>query len=192
MKTAQDRLKFILDFAGVTPKPFAEIIGVKATIIQNINKGLQKTFPYHTAKAINKIFNFSIDWIMDGEGEIFTTAENTLERRTLNIDILLAKTNDIGKRFDFVRTINNLSIEEFIKILEITKERYLEICLENKIPNTKELILLKANFNIKIDDFLFDESNEIKKMIGDKSEFNRQISNLTPTQRAIIKKTLNK
>lgn len=191
MKTAQDRLKFILNYTMLTPKPFAELIGVKPTLIQNINKGLQKSFPYQVAKSINKQLHFCIDWIIDGEGEMFENPENTLERRTLNIDKLLEKTDNIGKIFDFIRTTNNLSIEEFIAILDMTKERYLEICLKNVLPNMKEAILLKANFNIKIDDFLFDEHDEIKKMIGEKSEFNNKIAKLSPTQRAYLNKKLN-
>ncbi len=188
MKTAQDRIKFILNYVMLTPKPFAELIGVKPTLIQNINKGLQKSFPYQVAKSINKHLYFSIDWIMDGEGEIFEKPENTLEQRFLDIDILLSKTDDIGKRFDYIRVLNKLSIEEFIKLLEITKERYLEICLENKMPNMKEVVLLKANFNVKIDDFLFDEQEKIKKIIGEKCEFNKKISKLSPIEKAYFNK----
>lgn len=191
MKTVQDRIKFILNYADLTPKPFADLIGVKPTLIQNINKGLQKSFPYEVAKAINNLFNFSIDWLMTGEGEMFEKAENTLERRVLDLDNLLSNTDDIGKRFDFIRVYNDLSIEEFINLLEINKERYLEICLENKIPNMKEVVLLKANFNIKIDDFLFDENEVIKNLIGEKSEFNKKISQLSPIQRAYLNKKIN-
>lgn len=129
---------------------------------------------------------------MDGEGEIFEELDNTLERRVLNIDELLSKTNEIGKIFDFIRTSNSLSIEEYIKILEIDKERYLEICLENALPNMKETILIKANFNVKIDDFLFDENDDIKKMIGEKLEMNKKLSYLSPMQISLLKSKLKK
>lgn len=192
MKTAQERLKFIFQYTGTSPKSLTEILELKSNIILNLNKGAQKSFSYATAKAINKLYKFSIDWIMDGEGEIFEEPENTLERRALNLDELLSKTNEIGKIFDFIRTVNNLSIEEYLKILEMTKERYLEICLENALPNMKEAILIKANFNVKIDDFLFDENGDIKKMIGEKSDLNEKLTNLSPMQIAIIRNHLKK
>lgn len=192
MKTAQERLKFIFQYTGTTPKSLTEILELKSNIILNLNKGAQKSFSYATAKAINKMFKFSIDWIMDGEGEMFEELENTLERRSINLDELLSRTNEIGKVFDFIRTINNLSIEEYIKILEISKERYLEIVIENKLPNMKEAILIKANFNVKIDDFLFDENDDIKKMIGEKLEMNKKLSDLSPMQIALLKSKLKK
>lgn len=192
MKTAQERLKFIFQYTGTTPKSLTEILELKSNIILNLNKGAQKSFSYATAKAINKLFKFSIDWIMDGEGEMFEEPQNTLERRALNLDELLSKTNKIGIIFDFIRTLNNLSIEEYIKILEIDKERYLEICLENALPNMKEAILIKANFNVKIDDFLFDENGEIKKMIGEKTELSKQLNDLSPMQIALLKSKLKK
>lgn len=196
---AQDRLKFIKNYLGeISQKELSVLTEISIGTIAGIEKGQQKSFNYSLAVAINRICKensikpFTISWMMSGEGEMFEEAQNTLERRVIDIDDLLSKTNEIGKIFDFIRTKNNLSIEEYLKILEITKERYLEICLENKLPNMKEAILLKANFNIKIDDFLFDENGEIKKIIDEKSEFNRQITNLSPLKRALIKNKLKK
>lgn len=196
---AQDRLKFIKNYLGeISQKELSVLTEISIGTIAGIEKGQQKSFNYSLAVAINRVCKensikpFTISWMMSGEGEMFEEAQNTLERRVIDIDDLLSKTNEIGKIFDFIRTKNNLSIEEYLKILEITKERYLEICLENKLPNMKEAILLKANFNIKIDDFLFDENGEIKKIIDEKSEFNRQITNLSPLKRALIKNKLKK
>lgn len=198
LMNAQERLKFIKNYlGGISQKELSILTKVSIGTIAGIEKGQQKSFNYNLAVAINKtckensIKPFTISWMMSGEGEMFENPENTLERRTLNIDELLEKTDNIGKIFDFIRTTNNLSIEEFIAILDMTKERYLEICLKNVLPNMKEAILLKANFNIKIDDFLFDEHDEIKKMIGEKSEFNNKIAKLSPTQRAYLNKKLN-
>lgn len=196
---AQDRLKFIKNYLGeISQKELSVLTEISIGTIAGIEKGQQKSFNYSLAVAINRVCKensikpFTISWMMSGEGEMFEEAQNTLERRVIDIDDLLSKTNEIGKIFDFIRTKNNLSIEEYLKILEITKERYLEIWLENKLPNMKEAILLKANFNIKIDDFLFDENGEIKKIIDEKSEFNRQITNLSPLKRALIKNKLKK
>lgn len=194
---AQERIKFIKEYLGsISQKDLSTLTEIPIGTIAGIEKGQQKSFNYPLAVAINKVCKensikpFTISWMMSGEGEMFEEPHNTLERRVLNIDKLLARTENIGKVFDYIRVINDLSIEEYIKILEMTKERYIEICLENTLPNMKEAILLKANFNIEIDDFLFDEHDEIKKMISEKSELNNRISNLPPIGRALIKKSL--
>lgn len=196
---ASERIKFIKEYlGGLSQKDLSTLTSISTNTIGGIEKGNQKSFNYNLAAAINSLCKknstrpFTIHWMMTGEGEIFEELENTLERRALNIDELLSKTNKIGIIFDFIRIINNLSIEEFIKILEMTKERYLEICLENALPNMKEAILIKANFNVKIDDFLFDENGDIKQMIGEKSELNEKLTNLSPMQIAVIRNHLKK
>lgn len=196
---ASERIKFIKEYlGGLSQKDLSLLVNIPIGSIAGIEKGQQKSFSYNLALAINKLCKdngvkpFTVHWIMTGEGEMFEKPENTLERRALNLDELLSKTNKIGIIFDFIRIINNLSIEEFIKILEMTKERYLEICIENALPNMKEAILIKANFNVKIDDFLFDDNGDIKKMIGEKSELNEKLTNLSPMQIAIIRNHLKK
>lgn len=194
---ASERIKFIKEYlGGVSQKDLSILLNIPIGTIAGIEKGHQKSFNFNLAVAINQVCKensitpFTIHWMMTGEGEMLEQAQNTLERRAVSIDKLLKRTSDIGKRFDFIRIHNNLSIEEFINILDMKKERYLEICIENKLLDMKEAILLKANFNVNIDDFMFDETDEIKKMIDDKSEFNNKLSNLSPIQIASIKNAL--
>lgn len=191
---SQERIKFIKEYlGGISQKALSDFINIPIGIIAAIEKGQQKSFNYNLAVAINQFCKennlkpITISWQMSGEGEIFETPHNTLEQKVSNLDKLLQSTDDAGKRIDFIRIYNNLSVEDFISILEITKERYIELCLENKSPSLKELVLLKANFDVDIDTLLFDELNEIKKMIGEKSEFDNKINKLSPIQRASIK-----
>lgn len=71
MKLEQkEQLKQALSMARLTQSEIAGILGVRQSVISKvINNG----FGYKLAQKWEKIFGFSRDWLLTGEGEMFTS-----------------------------------------------------------------------------------------------------------------------
>lgn len=69
-----------------------------------------------------------------------------------------------GLRLDIIAKYNGLSDYEMSKILNIKESRYNSIILKNLEPKLSELNAIKANFDVEIDDLLYDEKGLFKKL----------------------------
>ena len=71
---------------------------------------------------------------------------------------------DWGARLGLVAKYNGLSDFEMAKILNIKESRYNAILLKSLEPKISELNAIKANFDINIDDILYDTEGLFEKL----------------------------
>lgn len=156
----KERLKFIRDhLGGISQQKLADELGCKKTTIASIETGTQKNPPYDLALMLNEKYGFAVRWFMKGDEPKFDMAKSTLRRTNKDYSQLTNAINYWGKRLEFIQKENNFTNEEFANLLNMKLDRFLSICLHSKEPTLKELINIKSNFDIQIDDLLFDEDN---------------------------------
>lgn len=162
MNTPRDRIKLIRKTKGLSQQKLAEVLNFKLGPINSIENGTQKSVPFALAKALNEVFGYNIEWVIDGIGEMYDPLKNTLEIRYADV---LEGMQTFGKRLQKIQLKNDFSDEQIAKIIDISLKRYLELCVENKEPTTKELLNIKENFDVTLDWLLFgDESNTNNKV----------------------------
>ena len=197
MKTPGERLKKIRHMFGLTQAKFAEKLGLKWDKIKDIETGRHKLRP-EIALKIEKVYGVSADWLLNGDGEIFTK-EDVIDNEIMNflkndnfiniplIDIVLTdddKFNIIQKKF--LKFSHNL-----LKFLDIkqTNNIYLVLAKEEAmkpIIENDDLILIDTNdknlipgkiYAVKVDKYIlfrkifFDFSDSIILRSENKNEF---------------------
>lgn len=75
--TQGERVKEIRKNLGLTLEKFGEKLGVQRAAISKMEKG-QVTLTEQMAKSICREFNVSYDYLVDGEGEMFTDLPDTI------------------------------------------------------------------------------------------------------------------
>lgn len=75
--TQGERVKEIRKSLGLTLEKFGEKLGVGKTAISNIEKGV-RNLTEQMAKSICREYNVSYDYLVDGEGEMFTDLPDTI------------------------------------------------------------------------------------------------------------------
>lgn len=75
--TQGERIKEIRKSLDMTLEKFGEKLGVGKTAISNIEKG-NRNLTEQMAKAICREYNVSYDYLVDGEGEMFTDLPDTI------------------------------------------------------------------------------------------------------------------
>lgn len=163
MTTALERLNTILEHIGnPSITGLAKSLNIKPANFQSIKKGLQKTFTYETAYAINKRYpEIQIHWIMTGDGEPFVTPYNTLLQRDAIPEEIASELMKIGERLQEIQIANQIYNDaKFAKIIGITEKRYLDLTTKGKLPETDELVSVINHFNVSADWLLFGRENK--------------------------------
>lgn len=75
--TQGERVKEIRKNLGLTLEKFGEKLGVTKTTISRIEKGVNNLTD-QMAKSICREYNVNYEYLMDGEGEIFTDLPDTI------------------------------------------------------------------------------------------------------------------
>ena len=75
--TQGERAKEIRKNLGLTLEKFGEKLGVQRAAISKMEKG-QVTLTERMAKSICREFNVNYEYLMDGEGEMFTDLPDTI------------------------------------------------------------------------------------------------------------------
>lgn len=75
--TQGERIKEIRKSLDMTLEKFGEKLGVGKTAISNIEKG-NRNLTEQMARAICREYNVSYDYLVDGEGEMFTDLPDTI------------------------------------------------------------------------------------------------------------------
>ncbi len=187
MTTALERLNQIMEYVGITSvTSFSKGINIKPTNFQSIKKGLQKSFSYDSAYAINRFFpEINIHWIMTGEGEMLLEKSNTLLRRDVIPEELQKELDNYGMRLQEVQIKNKIYDDaKFAKILGISEKRYAEMVSRNKLPSMDELVSIINNFNVSADWLLFG--------IGNKNDTRNNEQILTIDELAYLNKIIEK
>lgn len=75
--TQGERVKEIRKNLGLTLEKFGEKLGVQRAAVSKMEKG-QVTLTEQMAKSICREYNVSYDYLVDGEGEMFTDLPDTI------------------------------------------------------------------------------------------------------------------
>jgi Predicted transcriptional regulators len=71
-----ERLRYIRKALGKTQLEFADSLGMKQGSYSDVERGRTKNISDHILKTIGRLYNVSIDYLMTGEGNMFTTDED--------------------------------------------------------------------------------------------------------------------
>lgn len=138
--------------------------------------------------------NVNGHWILTGKGSMFLENLYNGGQKINNADLLSINLKEWGNRlYDWAKK-KNYSDEKMANLLGIKLERLYEIIKKSPFPTEKEAINIKGNFNILIDDLLFDENNDFIKKLSDEltkeeTPLNNLI-NLTPNEIEKLKNLL--
>lgn len=72
----KDRIAQIIDYKGLTPSKFADIIGIQRSRISHIMSGRNNASIDVVTKIVNKFPEIELKWLMTGEGEMLSSNIN--------------------------------------------------------------------------------------------------------------------
>lgn len=155
-----NRLISVRKAYGKTGYGFAKLLNIPQPSYLRYETGEQKP----SAKlliALNRYCNVNINWILTGQGEKFLT-NNSIRHEAL----VKNKNNDLNNnlhnwvsRLNIILEDNNMTIEDFALITNISKKRLDSLRNNKEIPTMDELTIIKSNFNVSTDWLLFGEGS---------------------------------
>jgi transcriptional regulator with XRE-family HTH domain len=111
MNGIKERIKGIREKLNISQRDFAKKIFISQTLLGDIELGT-RTITKRTIQLISTEFNVNKDWILTGQGDIFTAPPP---------DIQLEKLIEIYKQLD--KVLRNFLLEQSKSLLKIQKEK---------------------------------------------------------------------
>lgn len=168
---------------------FAEQLNVQYRTYLSYERG-ERTIPAEMLEKLIKDFDVNINYIFTGEGKFFNTKNiNPLQIPERKMDVKCMKL-DFGERIYLIQKFNGKTDEEMAEILSMSLIRYYEITNESKSLTLKESDAIKANFDVSIDDILYDENGFFKILEKEMKKEKEAFESLTPTEREAFKRFL--
>lgn len=168
---------------------FAVQLNVQYRTYLSYERG-ERTIPAEMLEKLIKDFDVNINYIFTGEGKIFNTKNiNPLQIPERKMDVECMKL-DFGERLYLIQKFNGKTDEEMAEILSMSLIRYYEITNESKSLTLKECDVIKANFDVSIDDILYDENGFFKILEKEMKKEKEAFESLTPTEREAFKRFL--
>lgn len=115
--TQGEKVKAIRKSLSLTLEKFGEKLGVGKTAISKIEKG-NVNLTNQMAKSICREFNVNYDWLMNGEGEMFSSSDEDIIQ---TIEHIMAGENEFHK--NLMKSFASMSLED-LKALE----RVIDLC----------------------------------------------------------------
>lgn len=181
-----NRLISVRKAYGKSGYGFAKLLNIPQPSYLRYETGEQKP----SAKlliALNRYCNVNINWILTGQGEKFLT-NNSIRHEAL----VKNQNNDLNNnlhnwmsRLDIILEDNNITIEDFSLLTNISKKRLDSLRNNKEIPTMDELTNIKSNFNVSTDWLLYGEGNGSE-------EANTSDSLLTEDELKVFKCIINK
>lgn len=119
--------------AGLTQAKLADLVGVSAAYIQQLEKGIKKNPSLRLIYLIADCLKINVDKLLDDETAIYAYAGDRILNATLFKDIDYTKTNYIGSILEidnYTKTLDNL-IKDSIKLI-----MYVENISDESISNS--------------------------------------------------------
>jgi transcriptional regulator with XRE-family HTH domain len=111
MSGIKERIKEIREKLNISQRDFSKRIFISQTLLGDIELG-NRTVTERTIQLISTEFNVNKDWILAGEGNMFTAPPP---------DIQLEKLIDIYKQLD--KALRNYLLEQSKLLLKLQKEK---------------------------------------------------------------------
>jgi transcriptional regulator with XRE-family HTH domain len=111
MDGIKERIKEVRIALGISQYEFSKRVFISQTLLGDIELG-NRTVTDRTIQLISTEFNVNKDWILNGEGEMFTAPPP---------DIQLEKLIEIFKQLD--KTLRDYLLEQSKGLLKIQKEK---------------------------------------------------------------------
>jgi transcriptional regulator with XRE-family HTH domain len=111
MKGIKERIKEVRTILNISQQEFSKRIFISQTLLGEIELG-NRTAKDRTIQLISTEFNVSKDWLLNGEGKIFTAPPP---------DMQLEKLIEIFKQLD--KTLRDYLLEQSKGLLKIQKEK---------------------------------------------------------------------
>jgi transcriptional regulator with XRE-family HTH domain len=111
MDGIKERIKGVRIALGISQYEFSKRVFISQTLLGDIELG-NRTVTDRTIQLITTEFNVNKDWILNGEGEMFTAPPP---------DIQLEKLIEIFKQLD--KTLRDYLLEQSKGLLKIQKEK---------------------------------------------------------------------
>jgi transcriptional regulator with XRE-family HTH domain len=112
MNGIKERIKEIRTKLNISQRDFSQRIYISQTLLGEIELG-NRTITERTIQLISTEFNVNKDWILTGQGDIFTAPPP---------DIQLEKLIEIYKQLD--KVLRNYLLEQSKSLLKIQKENF--------------------------------------------------------------------
>ncbi|WP_291629357.1 helix-turn-helix domain-containing protein [Clostridium sp.] len=119
--------------AGLTQARLADLVGVSAAYIQQLEKGVKKNPSLRLIYLIAECLKINVDKLLDDETALYAYAGDRILNATLFKDIDYTQTNYIGSILDinnYTKTLNDL-IKDSIKLI-----MYVENISDESISNS--------------------------------------------------------
>lgn len=138
--------------AGLTQARLADLVGVSAAYIQQLEKGVKKNPSLRLIYLIAECLGINIDELLDNETAIFTYAGDRIINAMLFKDIDYTKTNYIGSILDidnYTKTLNDL-IKDSIKLIMFVENISNESISNSAVEEIRNMLIeyLKIKDNI--------------------------------------------
>jgi transcriptional regulator with XRE-family HTH domain len=111
MKGIKERIKEVRTALNVSQQDFSKRVFISQTLLGELELG-NRTVTDRTIQLITTEFNVNKDWLLKGEGEMFTAPPT---------DIQLEKLIDIFKKLD--KNLRDYLLEQSKGLLKIQKEK---------------------------------------------------------------------
>lgn len=110
METINDRISELISYLKLTPNSFAASLGIKGTVIYNIQKGRNKP-SFDLILKIVEVFDVNANWLISGAGSIILNDASAVHQINTNV-VHLNSENDITN--DYISTSQN-KLNELLK-----------------------------------------------------------------------------
>lgn len=136
MKTVADRLTYLIDNLQIKKKDFAEAIGVSTGNVSDWCSGRSKP-SYNALKKIEAAYNISLEWLIEGRGEMQSATSNTR-----NDEKLTPQEKHILALFRSLSPEEQLKVEGILeyKAAEAASKKQQESSHSQKIPDNTNLL----------------------------------------------------
>jgi len=112
------RIKSLISVKNLSPSQFADLLGVQRSNISHILSGRNKPSLDFILKITEHFPTVSVDWLLNGKGEMFVLAENETERSSSQLEIQDLDPNiDTGMEFE-----KNEEVSTVIEMEEVQKK----------------------------------------------------------------------
>ena len=138
--------------AGLTQARLADLVGVSAAYIQQLEKGVKKNPSLRLIYLIAECLKINVDKLLDDETALYAYAGDRILNATLFKDIDYTQTNYIGSILDinnYTKTLNDL-IKDSIKLIMYVENIYDESISNSAVEEIRSILreYLKIKDNI--------------------------------------------
>lgn len=145
----QDRLIEFRKTITSNASAFARSIGLLQPVYANYELGKRRP-AFEILEKMAKIHNVNLNWLLTGEGEMFSTPPS-LELRKIPLELVM---KNFGRKLNKLLTQNGLSLSDGAEILNISDDDIVDYCLNRKKPELDIILKILNKFDVDFKYFL--------------------------------------